>query len=618
MSSNFPESLGKYKLVREIGRGANAVVYEAVDTTLDRVVALKVLHPGIFADPVLVTRFEREAKAEARLDHPHIVTIYEFGEWQGTHYIAEKYVAGHNLKQVIEAGVILPLERIVKILDQVAGALDFAHANGFIHRDLKPSNILLGENDYVTLTDFGLVKAIESSSGVSSGNTILGTPAYISPELWEGQEATAQSDIYALGVILYEALTGKVPFDAPTPAAVMRQHLDTPVPLLSLSDGATQSALQPILEATLAKQPNRRPKNAHALVKDLARVQESIPSNPKIQDTAYLPLDKGSNRRTAINATIIVLVVLCIGVIVVAYFIPRDSLTGGSVAAALQTATVGHAPSPTETLRAEVRSTIVHTQVPAPSLTSEPTETYTPAVTSTPSVSSSRTYTPTPTKNLTPRPTTTPRPTFTTIPSPTALGSGVLQVKRVIQSSSFDNPSQEPFQAVGNVAIRDGMVTISDTETLNDSRSSLRYHSPIKTGTAFVLLFKPKELYRFAIGFDSGRWATPNYRRLGLEGATTQWQWVVYSGDIQGDHSFPNEYVPFEIPQDNVWYYLMLRMRADGSLEGKLWQRDDPTKMYTFSRTVSGDWLARPFMYEIDIIQGTVDIDAFQQLELAE
>ncbi|MCL5952604.1 MAG: protein kinase [Chloroflexi bacterium] len=275
MPQGLSEAFGKYKIHREIGRGANAVVYEVLDTTLDRVVALKVLHSGIFADPVLVARLQREAKSAAGLDHPHIVTIYEISEWQGAHYIAEKFIAGSDLKHLIGQAGALPFDRVLRIVAQIADGLDYAHGRGLVHRDIKPSNILLGPDDYVTITDFGLVKAAESSGGLSSAGALIGTPAYIAPEVWEGQEATAQTDIYALGCVVYEMLVGRTPFDADTPAAVMRQHLMAPTPRILDSRPDLPREIQPVLERALTKSPAERYPTATALRDALAAADVS-------------------------------------------------------------------------------------------------------------------------------------------------------------------------------------------------------------------------------------------------------------------------------------------------------------------------------------------------------
>lgn len=224
----MPETqlLGKYQILEEIGRGGFATVYRALDTILEREVALKVLKPGWTDDAKAVERFMREARAASRLDQPGIVTIYDVGSADGRLFIAMKLLAGQSLDQLIKANGPLSWERTLNIVQQVAEALDYAHGKGLVHRDIKPSNIIVREDDRAVLTDFGLVRGAEQAS-LSTGSTggILGTPEYIPPEVWEGQPATKASDIYALACVVYEMLLGRPLFAADTGAAVMRKHV---------------------------------------------------------------------------------------------------------------------------------------------------------------------------------------------------------------------------------------------------------------------------------------------------------------------------------------------------------------------------------------------------------
>jgi formylglycine-generating enzyme required for sulfatase activity/predicted Ser/Thr protein kinase len=224
------QRLGKYEVIEEIGRGGFAVVYKARDTTLDRIVALKVLAPHLTWDPRFVARFQNEARSVARLRHPHIVTVYEAGEQDGQLYIAMEYLGGRTLAQVIEEeGSLLP-ERALSILRQVAEALDYAHRQGVMHRDVKPANVMVEEDDLdgmrATLMDFGLVKAMEGSQSLTSQGTILGSPEYMAPEQADSSredEIGPATDRYALGVVAYHMLTGQVPFSGPT-TAVLHAH----------------------------------------------------------------------------------------------------------------------------------------------------------------------------------------------------------------------------------------------------------------------------------------------------------------------------------------------------------------------------------------------------------
>ena len=225
------QHLGKYEILEEIGRGANAVVYKARHTALERVDALKVMRPGLLWEEEGVQRFLREARAAASLDHPHIVPIYDVGEEQGTYYIAMKYLPGRTVDQLVKDHGPLPVDEALDIALQVADALAYAHQRGFVHRDIKPGNIIVDERGHATLTDFGLAKGLEWAS-MTSATGVVGTPAYIPPELWEGKKATPASDVYSLGCVLWEMLAGRTLFEGDTPPAVMRGHLMEPPPPL--------------------------------------------------------------------------------------------------------------------------------------------------------------------------------------------------------------------------------------------------------------------------------------------------------------------------------------------------------------------------------------------------
>jgi serine/threonine-protein kinase len=191
MTNSISNRLGKYEIIGEIGRGGFAAVYEAVDTTLDRTVALKALAPHLLWDPSFLERFQQEAKLAASLKHPNIVVIYEFGKLEGVVYITMEYLSDQNLAGLVrEEGALAP-SRILKIVSQVASALDYAHSKGLVHRDIKPSNIMIGAGDHVTVTDFGIAKAAAATALTTTGK-IFGTPEYMSPE---------QSDVHWPGAL---------------------------------------------------------------------------------------------------------------------------------------------------------------------------------------------------------------------------------------------------------------------------------------------------------------------------------------------------------------------------------------------------------------------------------
>ena len=222
------KTLGKYHILDTLGKGGFATVYKARDPDLDRAVALKVMEPLLMRDPVWVKRFRQEARAIAQLKHPHIITIYEIGQAEGILFIAMELAEDGSLEARLQQGP-LSWAQTLELAQQIAAALDHAHARGVIHRDLKPANILLDPDVGAILTDFGFARLIaDHSFSVTMSGGMVGTPSYIPPEVWKGQRADKPADIYAFGAIVYEMITGQKRFDAPSPPAVMMAHFSPP------------------------------------------------------------------------------------------------------------------------------------------------------------------------------------------------------------------------------------------------------------------------------------------------------------------------------------------------------------------------------------------------------
>jgi WD40 repeat protein len=264
------KSLGKYQIIEEMGRGGFATVYRARDPDLDREVALKVLDPLLTRDPVWVARFRREARAVARLDHSHVVTIYEVGQAEGMLFIATRLVEGGTLAERIRQRGTVGWDEVVRLVGEIAEALDYAHEQGVIHRDLKAANVLLDRERGAQLTDFGFASIVsESSYSVSISGGVVGTPQYIAPEVWEGQAATAQTDVYALGCILYEMVVGKHLFQGDTTPSVMRAHFQ-PIELPEAWPEGVPPGLDEILRVALAKDVEARYARAGELTEAMA------------------------------------------------------------------------------------------------------------------------------------------------------------------------------------------------------------------------------------------------------------------------------------------------------------------------------------------------------------
>ena len=278
------EPLGKYRILNELGSGGFATVYRAVDTTLDREVALKVLDPLLMRDAVWVMRFYREAKAIARMKHAHIVTIYEIGEHDQRLYIAMEIAEQGSLADHLETHGAYSWDQALHVLRPICAALDYAHGERIIHRDLKPANILLAANTTALLSDFGFARLLTdntfsiSVSGLSMSGGIVGTPYYLAPELWDDDgEPSVQSDIYALSCIVYEMLMGAVLFRGSKPTVVMRRHvIDGPKLPESWPEGIPQG-LTNVLAHGLSRYPRERYSSVHAMLQDLEDISHPIP-----------------------------------------------------------------------------------------------------------------------------------------------------------------------------------------------------------------------------------------------------------------------------------------------------------------------------------------------------
>ncbi len=272
--------LGKYQILGELGKGGFATVYRARDPDLGREVALKVLDPLLTRDPVWVARFRREARAVASLDHPRVVTVHEIGQAEGSLYIAMRLVEGGSLRQRIEAQGPLPWDEVVRLAGQIAEALDFAHGQGVLHRDLKPANVLLDARLGAVLSDFGFASLVaDNSLSISMSGGVVGTPAYIAPEVWEGDDPSPRTDIYALGCIVYELVSGQALFGGNSTPAVMRAHFQ-PRKLPETWPEGTPPGLNDVLSAALAQEPAGRYAAAGELAAALAGLSTDLLAEP--------------------------------------------------------------------------------------------------------------------------------------------------------------------------------------------------------------------------------------------------------------------------------------------------------------------------------------------------
>ncbi|MEQ1440464.1 serine/threonine-protein kinase [Fontimonas sp. SYSU GA230001] len=353
-------SFSHYRIIRPLGSGGMADVYEAEDAKLGRRVALKILPPELGRQPEFVRRFQKEVRAAASLNHPGIVTVFEVGESEGLPFYAMQLLGGGDLCSRIKRGV-RPAEALA-IAREIAEAFDHAHSRGFVHRDVKPANVMFDERGHAVLTDFGIVKGTAGETRLTAAGAAIGTPHYMSPEQARGQAVDARTDLYSLGVVLFEMLEGHVPYDAPEAISVIFRQISEPVPRLS----AGNARYQTLIDTLMAKTPADRPSSAKVLIDLLDRyalegaaqpAATAGPDRPGAADTAApTRFEDRSRRRLSSGQRLLLLGSLGTVCLWVAATVIGPHETGPPRRAAALPATDGDSAGPPErTATAETR-----------------------------------------------------------------------------------------------------------------------------------------------------------------------------------------------------------------------------------------------------------------------
>src|SRR5881628_3489603 len=293
---------GRYRIQRKLGTGGMANVYLAEDEVLGRRVAIKILNDRHAGDDQFVERFRREAKNAASLSHPNIVSIYDRGEAEGSYYIAIEYLDGRTLKELLVRNGPPPISIAIDYARQILGAIGFAHRNGIVHRDIKPHNVVVGRDGRLKVTDFGIARS--GASQMTEVGSIIGTAQYLSPEQARGSPVDQTSDLYSVGVVLYEMLTGQVPFTGDTPLEIAMKHLsEVPKPPSELRPEVPHDLDLVVLRA-LAKDPADRYESAEAMSADLKRVLDGLPVGDETANAATAVLS-GAGAMAAAPTSII-------------------------------------------------------------------------------------------------------------------------------------------------------------------------------------------------------------------------------------------------------------------------------------------------------------------------
>jgi serine/threonine-protein kinase len=314
---------GRFELEELVGEGGMSSVYRAYDSVLERRVAVKILHEHYSADPEYVERFRREARAIARLSHPNVVTVIDRGEWRGRQYIVFEHVAGENLKAIVTREGPLPVHEALELSIQIGRALAFAHELGIVHRDVKPHNVLVDAGGTAKVTDFGIARALDVDDALTQTGTVLGTGLYISPEQARGERGDERSDQYSFGVVMYELLTGDVPYRGDTLMAVAMRHVRDPVPHVREKRPEVPARVDAVVARTMAKQPADRYSSLEDVVEALERCRLPGPEDtwPVEDDAARTrvvppaPEQPAPRRKRRSGAAIALAALVALGVI---------------------------------------------------------------------------------------------------------------------------------------------------------------------------------------------------------------------------------------------------------------------------------------------------------------
>ncbi|HWC32037.1 MAG TPA: protein kinase, partial [Actinomycetota bacterium] len=277
---------GRYQIITRVASGGMGEVYRAHDAVLDREVAIKVLHSSLASDAGFIDRFRREARAAAMLGHPNIVAVHDWGATEGTYFMVMEFVRGHSLRSILARTGRLAPAQAADVTMQILSALDHAHDRGIVHRDIKPENVLVTLDGTVKVADFGLARALAESAVTHAPGTVTGTVQYLAPEQVQGDPADPRTDLYALGIVLFELLTGRVPFTGETSVAIAYKHLSEPVPPPSRVNPSVPASLDRVVAQATEKERDRRPSSATAMRRDVVRAVSSLPPARSVAELA--------------------------------------------------------------------------------------------------------------------------------------------------------------------------------------------------------------------------------------------------------------------------------------------------------------------------------------------
>jgi serine/threonine protein kinase len=556
------KQFGQYHVVAPLGEGGMAAVYKAYQPVMERHVAIKVLPRHMTSSAEFLNRFRREARLVAQLQHPHILPVFDYGEEGGYPYIVMPYVVSGTLADILHSRR-LSLSEVRRIMTQVGDALGYAHARNIAHRDIKPSNVLLDERGNCLLTDFGLARMAESATKLTASGAIMGTPAYMSPEQATGSTIDARSDIYSLGIILYEMVTGRVPYIAETPVAVVFKHIQDPLPSVHKFNPGVPDSVELILLKALAKSPEDRYQTAEQFVR---AIQMAIPDTA-LDDLAHaemttLPISRlppqkvQPFKKSILPGGILMLTgLLALGIL---WF-------GGRFMAERSPGQPG--PSPI----------VPAASIPPAAITDTPAQPSMPATT-------------------------------TVLVSNQSLD--FLEEVQVLSTDSFDDPLGSGW-SMDTGRIQNGVMEIIGDENWDHGVSRNR---EIGEYQGVVIDFNYATDSLFEVFVNNGVWDTDEYKRFGVYIGSNNVQTNKYAGrnDLGGADVAGNLTL-----RPGANYSLAIAILPNGELLEAIWNPSNPSERFFYREKLDETWAGLTWTFWIGVNQGTVQFDNFKQIKFS-
>lgn len=557
---------GQYQIVAPLGEGGMAAVYKAYQPAMERHVAIKVLPRHMSTSEEFLARFRREARMLAQLQHPHILPVFDYGEADGYPYIVMPFLSSGTLAELLHKQR-LPLAQVRRILTQLADALSYAHMRGMIHRDIKPSNVLIDERGNCLLTDFGLARMAEVSTNITSSGAIMGTPAYMSPEQGSGSDIDHRSDIYSLGIVLYEMVTGRVPYTAETPVAVVFKHIQDPLPSIHKFNPDLPDSVELILRKALAKSPEDRYQTAEDFVRS---IQTAIPvSSSEHQEPAQQPYPLKTTITPEKNQPLYRWI-LPVGILTLVFIVA----VGGFWASTQRIAPIP--PSPTSFASTVFTTALATTSAVATTETQTPLDTFVPT---------------------------------TIIPAPDRLSEFLNEVQ-ILSSETFDNQLESGWN-IANGTLENGVM-----ELIGNADWSFSYWSgSFGVNEGMVIEFNYSDLSLSEIFLEYGVWNTDEYKRFGVYIGGDQAKLNEYRGGEDQDYGGVNLSGNLTL-QSGRTYSLLIAVLPNGEFLEVIW---DPNSSETLSHreTIDESWDGLTWTLWIGVNQNAIQFDNFEKISFS-